>query len=155
MKLQGILAELVTEFAKERVWAGESEALACQPYISGVQFYRQWLVDGKVRFAITDSPLLLGAVYGGFGVTSDYREALVQQFNLFDNINIYIERSESHPYEPQGRLGTAEDAKNIDLSVKQFLDYTEIPYHTIKMAGDGSHIQEIYDLCLILTNSTS
>lgn len=145
IKLRNISAELITEYAKERVWAGDLDALKCQPYITGTQFYRQYILNSKVEYAVTDSPIPLGLIYKGFGCNEDYDKAVLYQFNLFQNINVYLQRDTDHLFEERGRVGGLEDAIRVDYKIKDLLNNQGIPYYAVTMSEDFSHIQKILD----------
>ena len=148
IRQRGISAELITEFAKERVWAGDKEALNCQPYITGNQIYRQFIVNNKVDYAITDAPILLGAIYRGFGFSAFYEKALLHQFGLFRNTNILLIRNKEK-YEQEGRVQSLEQAVAIDNQIKRLLDINSIPYLQVAMSLDNSHIQSILDYAIV------
>ena len=59
LKLAGINAELVTEFAKDKVWEESKAVFQNQAYIFGKQYFRISRVQDKVDVVITDSPILL------------------------------------------------------------------------------------------------
>ena len=63
LKLRNINAELVTEYAKDKVWEESVEVFKNQAYIFGKQYFRISRVDGKVDVVVTDSPILLSAYY--------------------------------------------------------------------------------------------
>lgn len=57
MKTEGYKVELVTEYAKELVYAEDWETLNWQPAVTKEQDARQRRLVGKVDWIITDSPL--------------------------------------------------------------------------------------------------
>lgn len=149
LKLQGVSTELITEFAKERVWVGDLDSLKCQPFITGTQIYRQYIVNGKVDYAITDAPILLGLVYRGFGCNEDYEKSVVYQFNLFRNINVFLSRDLEQPFEENGRVGSLQEAQTADSEIKKLLFKHSIPYLDVSMSKDGSHIGKILNFAVV------
>ena len=63
LKLAGINAELVTEFAKDKAWEESKAVFENQVYLFGKQYFRMSRVDVKVDVVVTDSPLLLSSYY--------------------------------------------------------------------------------------------
>lgn len=114
LKQRGILAELIQEYAKDKVWELSSNTLRNQLYVFGKQHHRLWRVNGQVDVAVTDSPLLLSIYYGR--ENSDTFKTLVREEHAkLRNLNIYLRRVKS--YEPSGRLQTEEEAKKIDVEL--------------------------------------
>lgn len=150
LKRMGFNAELIQEYAKKKVWSKDMKPLSFQPYMLGKQLWSQYLLLDEVEVAVTDSPVLLSALYQGFGCVDGFEEVIVKQFNLFNNINFYLERdSEAHPYNPKGRMQTEEGAIAKDDETKAFLDKYNIPYHTIKVSKDDSYLDKILE---VITN---
>ena len=83
-------AELIQEYAKDKVWGEDFKTLQFQPYILGKQLYRQFRLMGQVDVAITDSPVLFSHIYKGFGWVEGSDDVLLKQFNLFNNLNIFL-----------------------------------------------------------------
>jgi hypothetical protein len=122
MKLNNINAEYVQEFAKDLTWEERKETLNCQPYVFGKQLLRINRLIGKVDFIITDSPLLLSAVYECLmenNPVNGFADSVLDTFLRFNNINYVIYRTK--PYNPLGRNQTEEESKGIDSHIRNFL----------------------------------
>jgi len=113
MKLAGIKCELVTEFAKELVYDENWLDLKRQIYVLAEQERRQRRLVDKVKFIITDAPLLTGVAY--IRDPRDRRAVEVSARSLFDsysNLNFGIRRVK--PYLAYGRSQTEAEAQAID-----------------------------------------
>lgn len=147
LKKRGINSEIIVEYAKEKVWSEDFRSLECQPYITGKQFYRQWRVNGKVEYAVTDSPILLGLVYQGFGCDENWEKAVLYQFGLFDNLNIFLERnSEAHGFQQEGRMQNEQECQELDFKIRNLLDKNNIPYTVLKVEENCKHIEKVLDM---------
>lgn len=144
LKSMGINAELVTEYAKDRVWSEDFKTLGLQPYMSGKQLMRQYKLLGNVEVAVTDSPIIFSLLYKGFGCVDGFDEVIVKQFNLFNNVTFLLKRDPlEHPYNPKGRTQTESEAIILDQQIIEVLDRYDIPYHEIAVKKDGSHLDDI------------
>jgi hypothetical protein len=149
LKERRISSELVTEYAKDKVWRKDFFALECQPFITGKQLYKQWVLNGQVKYIVTDCPLLLGIVYQGFGCTPEWEQSVVQQFKMFDNINILLKRNnEIHPYDPEGRVQTYEEALEKDQQVKELLLKYDVPFIEVEVQRESAHIKRVTQLLI-------
>ena len=134
LKMKGIDCEYVSEFAKDKVWEHNEEVLKCQFYISGKQSYKISRVYGKVDVIITDSPILIGAIYGDYD-NPKLVPAIEYEFKKYNNLNIFIERDK--PYNTNGRMQTEEEAKEKDEQLLELMKKYDVPYSTIKGNKDG------------------
>lgn len=132
MKLRSFEVELVTEYAKELVWAERHKMFTEQDYIFAKQNHKLRRLQDKVDWVVTDSPLILGLFYitDEFPGREPFSQFVLDMFNSYENINIFLERVK--PYNPNGRNQDENEAKAIDQQIKQFLtennfDYTSIP----------------------------
>jgi len=136
LKQADVSCEYVSEYAKDIVWEGTTELLNNQIHVFSEQFRRQWRLIGKVDYIITDSPILLSAVYFDFWferqqkpkfLTNTFakqtREYFLAAFHQFDNINFYITRTK--PYHQIGRMQTKEEAQLVDRAVLKYLGETQ------------------------------
>lgn len=140
LKLRGIDCELVTEFAKDKVWEDNKEVFKNQFYITGKQSFKISRCYGKVDFIITDSPILLGSIYTD---SDKFKDAVIEEFNKYNNLNIFIDRVKA--YNPNGRNQTEEESKEIDNNLKEFLYKNNIDFISVpgNEAGYGRIIEEI------------
>ena len=121
LKMFGINVELVTEFAKDKVWEESKAVFQNQAYIFGKQYFRISRVDGKVDVVITDSPILLSSFYANDEVLGDEFDALIMKvFNSYDSMNVFINRVK--PYNPSGRFQTEEESDALSDEMRTFLD---------------------------------
>lgn len=117
MKASGINCEYITEFAKDKTWEHNAMSLNCQFYISGKQAYRIARVNGQVDVIVTDSPILLGALYAK---QPHIINACIGEDAMYENqLNVFINRKKE--YNPIGRNQTETEAKLIDVQTKEFL----------------------------------
>ena len=120
MKKAEMSVELVTEYAKEKIWEGDT-VLADQFYLLAKQNRRLNRLIGKVDYVVTDSPLLLQVHYGGrYG---DHPGIVVPAvyglFDTYENINLFITRTKK--FMSEGRLGSEESAIEDDSAIYYIL----------------------------------
>ncbi len=130
LKLKGINAELVTEYAKDKVWEETPEPFKNQAYLFGQQYYRITRCQDKVDVIVTDSPLLLSAFYNTSKTLGEpFNEMVLEVFQSYNNINLYVKRDK--PYNPVGRLQTQSQSdamavEMVDMLKKYNVQYDEI-----------------------------
>lgn len=59
LKRNGINAEYVSEFAKDKVYENNDEVFKHQEYLFGKQSFKMGRVKGKVQVIVVDSPINL------------------------------------------------------------------------------------------------
>lgn len=134
LKMLGVNCELVTEFAKDKVWEKNNEALSNQIYIFAKQYYRMSLCAGKVDVVVTDSPLFLSPFYNRDpDIDKPLKELAFAISGKFDNLDYFVCRV--NKYNPVGRLQTEEEADEYALKIKDMaesfgLKCKEIPGET-------------------------
>lgn len=149
LKLHGVDAELVTEFAKDLTWEGRHKTLSNQYYIWAKQYHRMWRLRDSVDVIVTDSPLLLSLMYGD--VCESHRDTVIETFNnTFDNVNYILHRVKE--YNPKGRNQTEQQARRIDIGVAELLQSEQIPYITV--TGNYTGINHITKNVLQLLGRT-
>ena len=125
LKKRGYLCELVTEYAKDKVWEESYKTLDDQIYVFGKQFHRMFRVKDKVDIIITDSPLPLSIIYDK-GESKYFHNFVIEQYNTFNNLMVFVERETK--YEEEGRMQTEAEAIVIDNHIKNLLDTNNIKY---------------------------
>lgn len=127
LKLLGVNAELVTEFAKDKVWEENKAVFNNQAYIFGKQYFRISRCADKVDVIITDSPLLLSVIYNTDPVLGEEFNAVVRNvMNSYNCKNYYLARVKE--YNPVGRFQTEEESDKIADEVLELLKRENIPY---------------------------
>jgi len=135
LKKQGYEVELVTEYAKDKVWEESYKTLENQIYVFAKQLHRMWRLKDKVQFIITDSPLLLSIIYDKDN-NEDLKNLIISRFNSFDNINFIINRSTV--YNQNGRYQNEEQANEIDKQIKELL----VSHHILFQTEDINNVVE-------------
>lgn len=147
LKWMGANCELVTEYAKDKVWENSLDILDNQLYILGKQYHRLHRLKGKVDIAVTDSPLMLSHFYGeAWG--QPFLDMVTAVHKAFDNVNFFIEREKK--YVKYGRLQSKEEAEQIDLNILDVLDSKDVDYIGVQGNRGGvamalSHIMKRYN----------
>lgn len=129
LKMAGINAELVTEFAKDKVWENDTEVFKPdnQCYLFGKQFYRMSRCRDKVSVIVTDSPLPLSAYYNESSVLGEaFNQTVMNCFNSFKNISYMVLRDK--PYNPIGRRHSEAESNEIKGKLIELLESRKIPF---------------------------
>lgn len=145
LKQRGVNAELVTEFAKDKTWEGNTLALSCQEYVFGKQSYRLARCRDDVDVIITDSPLPLAIIYNtNPALGRPFNEVILNVFGTYDNVNFFIKRGKV--YNPKGRSQTEAESDALAEDIIHMLDYHRIDYGIIEGDKDGYNyiLSEVY-----------
>jgi len=134
-----VVAELVTEAAKDRIYEGHDSSSLDQLEIFAEQYRRVKRLNGKVDYVITDSPLFLSAYYS---TKIEYPRSFVN-YSLdiaksFENVNFLIKRN--HKYDTNGRSQTEAESDVIHEELKDFCWMHNIMYHQV-LAHDGLAVE--------------
>lgn len=134
LKVRGITAEYITEFAKDLVWEERHHALGEQPYLAAKQAYRIQRCLGKVPVIITDSPILLSLIYGE-NLGPAYEDHIWEVWDSWDTMNFFLIRDdEKHPYVSLGRTQeNVSEAEEVDRKVENFLSYHEVRHAALRV----------------------
>jgi len=140
LKMLGINCELVQEYAKERVWQNDLEVFQNQLYVIAKQSMRMSRLKNKVDVIITDSPIIMGAVYcKNTPYYHDFYKVLQTIDRGYESYNYFLNRVK--PYNPAGRFQDEEGAKKIDKEIFDLLHEN----HMVDTRFDFSGSQDGYD----------
>lgn len=131
LKMLGVNCELVTEFAKDKVWEHNKTALANQVYVFAKQYYRLSRCEDQVDVIITDSPLALTPLYNKEvpEIAKPLNELALAIFNKYNNLTYFVNRVKK--YNPIGRNETEEESAQKAIQLKSLLQQYNISYTEI------------------------
>lgn len=135
LKTNGINAEYCREVVKESTLFGVKPSSLRQIDITSKQMH---LVEAYLRsgadVVVTDSPLLLGRMYGiHYGAWNEILEEIVQSHirsDKFDTMNFLVQLGSEEQFQNFGREQTYEQSRGMESSLvfmmNQLLNYTTI-----------------------------
>ena len=127
LKKKGFNVEYVSEYAKELVLENKTELLKNQVHVTDEQFHRlDRLRNSGVEIIVTDSPVLLGKVYGEGKISREYGKKLLTYHNSFDNFNLFVNRGST--FQTEGRVHNLEQSKELDAKILAMLQDNRIFY---------------------------
>ena len=137
LKMLGLNTELVTEYAKDKVWEKHESILDNQIYVFAKQYHRLFRLIDQVEVIVTDAPILLSTIYNKDRTTlgSSLDNLVIEAYHTFTNVNYFLNRTKK--YNPQGRLQTEVEAKELDIQINNMLDRLNVPYDIHKGANEG------------------
>lgn len=121
--------EYVPEYPKYLVYSQHNRMLMDQFKIFAEQrHYIDILRDHAVNYAVVDSPLLLGLLYGEkYGtVNEDFAKVILKEFNTFDNVNFFVTRTV--PFDEVGRVESMEESDDDSNHLRELLNKHNINY---------------------------
>ena len=121
--------EYVSEYPKYLVYSQHSRMLMDQFKIFAEQRHHiDILRDHAVDYAVVDSPLLLGLLYGEkYGtVNEDLAKVIINEFNTFDNVNFFVTRTV--PFDEVGRVESMEESDKDSNHLRELLNKNQIKY---------------------------
>ncbi len=143
MKMLHIDVQLVLEYAAELTFEEHYSALNDQTRILGEQHRRIRILEGKVDCVITDSPFLMGLVYGPDSPKpppETFEPYVLDLFNQYDNMNFFLERGNGE-YRKVGRYHSEEEALVKDAQILEILKKDKVPFDFVK--SDGTCVMEV------------
>jgi len=116
LKMRGVHAELVNEYAKELVYDGVI-AKTSQRDILEEQLRRQARLQGKVDVVVTDAPPLITLMYASElcepPAVQELEQLLSRSTEGWHNLEVLLHRDVRQSYEQAGRYQSAEQAREF------------------------------------------
>lgn len=143
LSVNAFKSEVVPEIAKGYAWetpkdnngkAMEHPIFKQQIFLLGEQNRVLERVNGKREIAIMECPLLMGAIYKADNYFNNFVPLVLEQFNMYRNVNIVLERS--HNFDPEGRVHDEQQSKEVREKLFKFLNEHDIPFVVMKTHDD-------------------
>lgn len=134
LKMLGIKAEMVTEYAKGMTWQKSTRVLENQIYVFGKQHHYLTRPKDQVDVIVTDSPLLMSTIYDREN-NEHLQKLILFEHEKMNNLNFFLVRS--HEYQRVGRSQSEEEARLIDDKILNVLKENKIQYVEIVPSRDG------------------
>lgn len=152
MKLNGFHVELVREYVKYWAWNDRKVREWDQLYLLGKQSAYESMLYGKVDYIVTDSPILLAGIYqeyrseGKDKYVGNAAKAFMSHAQRcgVSYMNFVLERTK--PFDPRGRWETEEQAKDVDIFVRNYLFETDGQTFTSVYGPNEKRDEEILSL---------
>lgn len=127
LKKHHLDAVLVSEFAHEKVVEENVRALQNQLYVFANQQYKIFCAHAHARVVVTDSPILLAAIYNQDAIPA-LHDVIIDQHRHYNNLNILMELDPAHPYAMVGRIHSLTESMTIQNQIVGLLETLDIPY---------------------------
>lgn len=136
LKMAGVNAEFVTEFAKDKCYEQSKKVFENQAYIFGKQYFRITRCKDDVDVIITDSPLSLSMIYNNDPVLGESFNQMIRDVrNSFDDMNYFVYRVKE--YNPKGRFQTKKESDKLAKEIMDFMGKEGITFCPIKGNEEG------------------
>ena len=151
LKKAGLNAEYVSEYAKELVWENKFDLLADQRHVTDEQYRRLNSARSSADIIVTDSPVMLGLVYGGDRIKDDYKQQVRSYYDSFNNLDFFVDRP-AH-YEQAGRIENQEQAVQLDEKVKTMLKDENIKVDRYEPSKMSEYVETIKAISAEIKNA--
>ncbi len=143
LKMLGYNAELITEFAKDKVYEKNFSAINNQVYVFAKQYYKMDRCKEQVDVIVTDSPIIVSTIYNKDKILGeDFNKLVLNVYNSFDNMLYFINRVKK--YEPRGRYQkTSAEADKVGEKIKKTLIKYNLPY--VEKPGNEESCNQIIE----------
>lgn len=150
LKLRGVSAEHVPEYAKQLVWSGDLEVLNNQWYVSHKQYEMIRGLEGKVDVIVVDGSLLNCLYYNQCNEdnTSNVektKDCILDWTNRSHNLFFFVERGEFE-YQQAGRIENELQSAQVEKYLRLVMQQYQFPFVTCRSNLDD--LQRVLSLVL-------
>lgn len=133
LHLRGKTVETIPDFAKTKVWLQDQEALRNQWAIAQHHFELLEVLDGQVRFLVTECSLPQLLYYNenyadNICDVGKTHQQILDWHSQFNNVNVMVRRNPNKRYVRSGRLQDEAQAVQIDEGLQALLTRENIPF---------------------------
>lgn len=122
LKKKGLSAFQIQEYATYLIISGRvRELLREQDLIFTKQKHKQEIAQGKFRFVITESPLLLSSFYAPDDYPASFHEYVRAMWERFNNVNFYIYKKDWSDYDATSRIHDKSAAMQVEKALLNFV----------------------------------
>ena len=143
MKLQQLEVVLIQEIATKMIEQKRIHKLQDQLGILADQHEPYFELNDNVDFLITDSPLILSALYQPKNYIKHFKKMTVSTFNQYDNINFWINRPKEG-FSEKRRAHSLEESIKKDKELKKMLKQYNIAIEKAFNAEANTHLEIFY-----------
>jgi nicotinamide riboside kinase len=137
LKSHGESAEFVSEYIKQLIYLEDYDKINDQEYVSTYQYKLLKGAIKKIRYVVTDAPLVHGIAYNRFHEKNDEKhkelnKKIAEWIKEFNNFFVLVEPNPKIPYrENEGRIHSKKDSEQIGKIIVDILKTQKIPYITV------------------------
>lgn len=143
LKERGASVELVREYATYMILAGREQQLReDQLSVLAKQHHLLAILEGKVEFAVCDSPLVLNALYAAKDVPPSFETLVMDYFHRFENVNFLLDVDWSR-WTHMNRIHSEVESRAKHDELQMLLERNRIPYTVLPLGPD--RIQRIIE----------
>lgn len=143
LKKAGYNVEYVSEYAKELVLENRTVELNDQKHVTDEQYRRFDRIRDSADVIVTDSPILLGLVYGDGIIDAGYAKQIRSYYDSFDNFNMLITRPKDATFQTEGRVHDEKQSIELDGKIKSMLDTQGVFYGSYKRDDIAKTVERI------------
>lgn len=143
LKKAGYNVEYVSEYAKELVLENRTAELNDQKHVTDEQYRRFDRIRTSTDVIVTDSPVLLGLVYGDGKIDDEYAKQIRSYYDSFDNFNMLMTRPKDATFQTEGRVHDEKQSIELDGKIKSMLDTQGVFYGSYKRDDIAKTVERI------------